>query len=150
LTRDRLIESFVMRKRIFHANCPCDDAATRAAESGQGGLSTTAVTVNGCQSRNFARMLHFHLANCASRRCARLTAANSDRAERLNPNIWFSSRDSYQRRGHLTVSKVGSYRLIMPRSTVHEPVPSLRWRGGEVKNNFDHPTVLHFARNVTF
>jgi hypothetical protein len=40
-----------------------------------------------------------------------------DRANRLNPNIIeFSKRDSYQSRGHLTVSKVISYRLTLPRT----------------------------------
>ena len=49
-----------------------DGVATRPAESGYGGLSTTtAVTVDGAPFRDFARILHFHLANCASRRCAR-------------------------------------------------------------------------------
>jgi hypothetical protein len=51
-----------------------------------------------------------------SGRRARLTAAYRDRADRLNPNIVFSKRYSYQRRGHLTVSKVESYRLTLPRS----------------------------------
>jgi len=67
--------------------------------------------------RDFAPIFHFHLANCASRRCARRSTAYSDRAKRLNPNIVFSSRDSYQRRGHLTVSNVGSYRLTLPRTS---------------------------------
>ena len=50
-------------------------------------------------------------------RRARLTAAHSNRADRLKPNIVFSKRDSYQRRGHLTVSKVESYRLTLPRTS---------------------------------
>jgi len=52
-------------------------------------------------------------ARCGRR--ARLTAANSERADRLNPNIVFSKRDSYQRRGRLTVSEVEFYRLTLPR-----------------------------------
>jgi hypothetical protein len=67
LTQDRLIESFAMRKRIFRACFSLDGAATRAAESGEGGLLTTVVTVNDTQSRDFARIFRFHLANCALR-----------------------------------------------------------------------------------
>jgi len=59
-----------------------------------------------------------------SGRRARLTAAYSDRADRLNPNIVFSKRDSYQRREHLTVSKVESYRLTLPRTRLTKPRPS--------------------------
>jgi len=44
------------------------------------------------------------------------TPAYSDRADRPNPNIVVSKRDSYQRRGHLTVSEVESYRLTLPRT----------------------------------
>jgi len=57
-------------------------------------------------------------ARCGRR--ARLTAAYmySDCANRLNPNIVFSKRDSYQRRGHLTVSEVELYRLTLPRSVI--------------------------------
>jgi len=51
-----------------------------------------------------------------SGRRAERTGAHSDRADRLNPNIVFSKRDSYQRRGHLTVSEVESYRLTLPRT----------------------------------
>ena len=54
----------------------------------------------------------------ADARRARLTAAYSDLADRLNPNIVFFKRDSYQRRGHLTVSKVESYRLTLPRTRI--------------------------------
>ena len=46
---------------------------------------------------------------------ARLTAADSYRADRLKPNIVFSKRDSYQRREHLTVCKVAVFRLTLPR-----------------------------------
>ena len=54
-----------------------------------------------------------------SGRRAERTGAYSDRADRLNPNIVFSKRDSYQRRGHLAVSEVDeSYRLTLPRSTL--------------------------------
>jgi len=94
-------------KRIFRACFSLDGAATRAAESGYGGLSTTAVTVDGASSRDFARILHLYLANCASRRCARRSAAHSDRAERLNPNIVFSSRDSYQRSEKTPINGLG-------------------------------------------
>jgi len=77
--------------------------------------------VNGCQSRvmTILRMLGRIAARCG--RCARLTGAYSDRADRLKPNIVFSKRDSYQRRGHLTVSKVGSYRLTLPRTRLTNP-----------------------------
>jgi hypothetical protein len=51
-----------------------------------------------------------------SGRRAERTGAYSDCADRLNPNIVFSKRDSYQRRGHLTVSEVASYRLTLPRT----------------------------------
>jgi len=53
-------------------------------------------------------------ARCGRR--ARLAAADSDRADRLQPNIVVSKRDSYQRRGRLTVSKDESYRLTLPRT----------------------------------
>jgi len=48
--------------------------------------------------------------------CAERTPADSDRADRLKPNIVFSDRGSYQRRGYLTVCKVASYRLTLPRT----------------------------------
>ena len=48
--------------------------------------------------------------------CAERTPADSDRADRLKPNVVFSKRDSYQRREHLTVCKVESYRLTLPRT----------------------------------
>jgi len=60
-------------------------------------------------------------ARCGRR--ARLTAAHSDRADRLNPNIVFSKRDSYQRRGHLTVSEVESHRLTLPRTSTRLTKP---------------------------
>jgi len=44
------------------------------------------------------------------------TGAYSDRTDRLNPNIVFSKRYSYQRRGHLTVSEVESWWLTLPRT----------------------------------
>ena len=53
-----------------------------------------------------------------SGRRAERTAAYSDRADRLKPNIVFSKRDSYQRRGHLTVCKVEFFRLTLPRSKI--------------------------------
>jgi len=54
-----------------------------------------------------------------SGRRAERTGAYSDRADRLKPNIVFSKRDSYQRRGHSTVSKVESYMLTLPRSSLN-------------------------------
>jgi hypothetical protein len=48
------------------------------------------------------------------------TRAKSNRADHLHPNIGFSKRDSYQRRGHFSVSKVGSYRLTLPRRNLTE------------------------------
>jgi len=50
-----------------------------------------------------------------SGRRAERTLADSDRADRLKPKIVFSSRDSFQRRGHLTLSKVALYKLTLPR-----------------------------------
>ena len=51
-----------------------------------------------------------------SGRRAKRTGAYSDRADRPNPNIVFSKRDSCKRRGHsTTVSEVESYRLTLPR-----------------------------------
>ena len=52
-------------------------------------------------------------ARCGRR--AERSALHSDSADRLNPNIVFSKRESYQRREHLTVSKVESSRLTLPR-----------------------------------
>ena len=94
-------------KRVFRARFSLDGAATRAAESGEGGHSTTVVTVNDTPSRDFAHILHFHLANPASRRIARRSGVYGDRAERLNPNIWFSSRDSYQRSEKTPINGLG-------------------------------------------
>ena len=48
--------------------------------------------------------------------CAERTGACSDRVDRLKPNIVISKRGSYQRRGHLTICKVASYRLTLPRT----------------------------------
>ena len=55
---------------------------------------------------------------------AERSATYSDRADRLNPNIVFTKRDSYQQREHLTVSKVESYRLTLPRTRLTKPRPS--------------------------
>jgi len=68
LTQDQLIESFAMRKRNFRAVSSREGTATRAAESGYRGLSTTAVTVVDAPFRDFARILRFHLANFGARR----------------------------------------------------------------------------------
>ena len=65
----------------------------------------------------FWRLRMFGELTARSGRRAERTGAYSDRADRPNPNIVFSQRDSYQRRGHLTVSEVESYRLTLPRST---------------------------------
>jgi hypothetical protein len=80
--------------------------------------------VNGCPSRvmTILRMLGGNAARCGRR--AERTPANSDRADRLKPNIVFPKRDSYQRRGHLTVSKVASYRLTLPRTRLTKTRPS--------------------------
>jgi len=72
--------------------------------------------VNGRPSRVLAILRMFGEIAARSGRRAERTGAYSDRADRLNPNIVFSKRDSYQRRGHLTVSEVESYRLTLPRS----------------------------------
>ena len=76
--------------------------------------------MNGCPSRVLAsvRMLG-EIATRSGRRAER-TPAYSDRADRLKPNIVFSKRDSYQRRGHLTVCKAASYRLTLPRTDMAE------------------------------
>ena len=49
-------------------------------------------------------------------RCAKRTASYGDCAERLNPTIWFSSRDSYQRRGDSRVVADEAYGLSLPRT----------------------------------
>ena len=96
-----------MRKRIFRAVSSREGAAIRAAESGYRGLSTPAVTVVDAPFRDFARILHFPLANCASRRRALWGSSHGDRAERMNLNIWSSSRDSYQRREETPINRLG-------------------------------------------
>ena len=72
--------------------------------------------MNGAPSRvlTILRMFGGIAARCGRR--AERSATYSDRADRLNPNIVFSKRDSYQRREHLTVNKVESYRLTLPRT----------------------------------
>jgi hypothetical protein len=74
--------------------------------------------VNGRPSRVLAILRSFGEFAARSGRRAEQTGAYSDRADRLNPNIVFSKRYSYQRRGHLTVSEVESYRLTLPRVRV--------------------------------
>jgi len=71
--------------------------------------------VNGYPSRvmTILRMLGGIAARCGRR--AERTPTYSDRADRLKQNIVLSKRDSYQRRGHLTVCKVASYMLTLPR-----------------------------------
>jgi len=60
------------------------------------------------------RMFGGIAATCGRR--AERTLALRDCADRLKPNFAFSKRDSYQRRGHLTVCKVASYRLTLHRT----------------------------------
>ena len=62
------------------------------------------------------RMFGGIAAKCSRR--AERSATYSDRADRLNPNIVFSKRDSYQRREHLTVSQFESYRQAPPRTNI--------------------------------
>ena len=76
--------------------------------------------VNGRPSRVLAILRMFGEFAARSGRRAERTGAYSDRADRLNPNIVFSKRYSYQRRGHLTVSEVESYRLTLPRNVTTE------------------------------
>jgi hypothetical protein len=64
LTQDSLIKSFAMRNRIIRACFSLDGAATRAAESREGAMSTMVVTVKDTLSRGFAHIFRFHLANC--------------------------------------------------------------------------------------
>jgi len=60
-----------------------------------------------------------------SGRRAERTPAYGDLTDRLKPNIVFSKRDSYQRREHLTVSKVESYRRTLPRTWLTLNTPQL-------------------------
>ena len=72
--------------------------------------------MNGCPSRvlTILRIVGGIAARCGRR--AERSATYNDRADRLNPNVEFSKRDSYQRREHLTVSMVGSYGLTLSRT----------------------------------
>jgi len=79
--------------------------------------------VNGGPLRVMAILRMFGEIAARSGRRAERTLACSDRADRLNPNIVFSKRDSYQRRGHLTVSEVESYRLTLPRTSTRQGLP---------------------------
>ena len=74
--------------------------------------------MNGCPSRILTILRMFGEIAVRSGRRAERTATYSDCADRLKPNIVFSKRDSYQRREHLTVSEVESYRLTLPRITI--------------------------------
>jgi len=69
--------------------------------------------VNGAPSRVLTILLMFGgiAARCGRR--AERSATYSHRADRLNPNIVFPKRDSYQWREHLTVTNVTSYRLTL-------------------------------------
>jgi hypothetical protein len=81
--------------------------------------------MNGRPSRVLAILRMFGEIAARSGRRAERTGAYSDHADRLNPNVVFSKRNSYQRRGHLTVSEVESYRLTLPRrvNRVRAPIP---------------------------
>ena len=77
--------------------------------------------MNGCPSRvtTILRMSGEIAAICGRR--AERTAACSDGADRLKPNIVRSKRDSNQRRGHLTVCKVALHRLTLPCKKMRKP-----------------------------
>ena len=79
------------------------------------------LTVNGCPSRVLAILRMIGEIAARSGRRAERTPADSDRADRLKPNIVFLNRDSFQRRGHLTVCKVAFYRLTLPRKDSARP-----------------------------
>jgi len=89
--------------RILNANCPRRRARTRHGERG-GVFCKAYLTANGRPSRvlTILRMFGGIAARCG--RCAQRASAYGDRADRLNPNVVFSKRVSYQRRGHATVS----------------------------------------------
>jgi len=74
--------------------------------------------VNGAPSRVLKILRMFGGIAARYGRRAERSATYSDR---LNPNIVFSKRDSYQQREHLTVSKVESYRLTLPRTRLTNP-----------------------------
>ena len=79
--------------------------------------------MNGGPSRVLAILRMFGEIAARSGRRAERNPTYSDSADRLKPNIVFSMRDSYQRREHLTVCKVESYRLTLPRSQKpHKPL----------------------------
>jgi hypothetical protein len=72
--------------------------------------------MNGCSSRVTTNL---RMSGEIAARCGRLaerTSSHGDRADRLKPTNVLSKRDSYQRRGHLTVCKVAFYRLTLPRT----------------------------------
>ena len=115
MTQYRFIESFAIRKRILNANWPRRRARTRRGERAGGCLEghtswLTTVRHDLTILRTFGRIA----ARCGRR--AERTGAYCDRADRLKPNIVFSRRYSYQRRGHVTVGKVSSCRLTLPRT----------------------------------
>jgi hypothetical protein len=72
-----LIESFVMRKRIFRAVSSSEGAASRAAESGYRGLSTTAVTVDDVPHFDISRASCISLSQIPRRPDARDGAATT-------------------------------------------------------------------------
>jgi hypothetical protein len=109
VTQQRLIESFALRRHIFRACFSLDGAATRAAESGEGGLSTTVVAVNDSRSRYFARIFRFHLANCTSRpiRATETKTKIKTKSYLLIPKLCVSSRDAYQQSEKTPINGLG-------------------------------------------
>ena len=105
-----------MRKRILNANCPRRRARTRRGERVGGGGLKGVPHGERPSVACFGDLEDVPWNSARSGRRAERTGAYSDRADRLNPNIVFSKRYSYQRRGHLTVSEVVSYRLTLPRA----------------------------------
>ena len=94
-----------------NAHLPRGFHTRRRHDSGRGerlsGVIDLAVTVVHAPVRDFARILRFPLAKCASRRCALWGSSHGGRVERPNLNIWFSSRDSYQRRKESPINGLG-------------------------------------------
>jgi len=103
------------------------------------------------------RMFGGIAARCGRR--AERTLPYSDRADRLKPNIVFSKRDSYQRRGHLTVCKVAFFRLTLPRTGLSRPriarkVDLARKRVQVADRGFSglffwHVAIKHVVRETT-
>ena len=85
--------------------------------------------VNGCQSRDLAILRTFGEIAARCGRRARLTAAHSDRADRLNPNIVFGSLKlpfymwNAPTSAELCQTEVHGY-------TTHKQSSVQNWRGG--------------------